>query len=91
MQSPAFKSYLNKQDVPDTKLKYYPYYAEDFYKKVEEKDVIKKQFPEGFNLLFAGNIGDAQSFDTIIDAVEKIKKENVNVVVLGEGRDKKRV
>ena len=91
IQSPKFKNYIMDQKVPNKKIMYYPYYAEDFYKKVKEKKFIKSKFPEGFNFLFAGNIGMAQSFDTIVNAIEKLKKEKINIIVLGDGRDKKRI
>ena len=93
VQSPRFEEYLTSQGVIKKKIKYYPYYAEDFYKIVDEKTNIKNKFPKGLNILFAGNIGVAQSFDTIIEAVkiasEKIK--SLNIIILGDGRDKDRV
>ena len=70
---------------------YYPYYAEDFYKVVKVEKKFKETFPKGFNLIFAGNIGVAQSFDTIIKAFELLKDKNINLIVLGEGRDKHRI
>ena len=91
VQSPEFKTYIKNQDVADSKLIYYPYYAEDFYRVVKKQKNYLKQFPKGFNLVFAGNIGVAQSFDTILDAFEKLKKHNINLIVLGEGRDKLRI
>ena len=91
VQSPKFKAYIKKQNVEDSKLMYYPYYAENFYKVVKAKKPYKEQFPNGFNLVFAGNIGVAQSFDTIISAFELLKEYNINLVVLGDGRDKRRV
>lgn len=91
VQSPEFKNYIKDQNVPENKIIYYPYYAEDFYRVVEEKEKYKDFFPSGFNLVFAGNIGVAQSFDTIIDAFELLKNRNINLVILGDGRDKERV
>ena len=91
VQSPKFIDYIKKQNVKENKLIYFPYYAEDFYKEVKVKKSYKDQFPVGFNLLFAGNIGIAQSFDTIVGAIELLKEFKINVVVLGEGRDKQRI
>ena len=70
---------------------YYPYYAEEFYRPVSPLQRIVNQFPKGFNILFAGNIGNSQSFDTIVEAINLIKEQNINVIVLGSGRDKKRI
>ena len=91
VQSPEFIPYIKKQNVADNKLIYYPYYAEDFYKVVEKDKNYLSKFPKGFNLVFAGNIGVAQSFDTIISAFEKLKDHNINLVILGDGRDKSRI
>lgn len=91
VQSPKFIDYIKKQNVKEDRLIYYPYYAEDFYKVAKAKKFFKEQFPEGFNVLFAGNIGVAQSFDTIVGAFEHLKEYNINLVVLGEGRDKQRI
>ncbi len=91
VQSPEFKTYIKNQDVTDSKLIYYPYYAEDFYKVVKKQKNYLKKFPKGFNLVFAGNIGVAQSFDTILDAFEKLNEHNINLVVLGDGREKLRI
>ena len=41
-----------------------------FYKIVEKDSKIKSQYGDGLNIVFAGNIGVAQSFDTIIEAVK---------------------
>lgn len=93
VQSPAFKTYLLKQSVPENKIKYYPYYAESFYKKVEEDIEIKNTLPEGLKIIFAGNIGVSQNFDTIIEAIiiAKQKYKDINIIILGDGRDKIRI
>ena len=93
VQSPNFKDYLIDQGVDEKKIIYYPYYAESFYDIVNPKPRVKQFFPKGLNILFAGNIGVAQSFDTIIEAVKIISKKisNFNIIILGDGRDKKRV
>jgi glycosyltransferase involved in cell wall biosynthesis len=91
VQSPEFKNYILNQGVAESKIIYYPYYAEDFYKVVEKDKSYLSKFPKGFNLLFAGNIGVAQSFDTIVNAFEKLKEYDINLVVLGDGRDKSRI
>ena len=93
VQSPDFKKYLTDQGVNEKKITYYPYYAESFYDVVIPENDIKQMFPEGLNILFAGNIGVAQSFDTIIEAARILRKKIkvFNFIVLGDGRDKQRV
>ena len=46
VQSPEFKTYLKKQNVDQSKIIYYPYYAEFFYKQQTPKANYKKKFPE---------------------------------------------
>ena len=93
VQSPYFKDYILKQRVSENKIIYYPYYAENFYKVVKPKKEIKSLFGDTLNIVFAGNIGVAQSFDTIIDAAIILKKNlsNFTFIIIGDGRDKKRV
>ena len=93
VQSPKFKDYLLNQGVKESKIIFYPYYAESFYKAVMEKENIKAQYGDGLNIVFAGNIGTAQSFDTIIEAVKILSKKinNFRFIIIGDGRDKKRV
>jgi glycosyltransferase involved in cell wall biosynthesis len=93
VQSPYFKNYLVNQGVNSEKITYYPYYAESFYKIVDKNKKIDNLFPKGLNIIFAGNIGVAQSFDTIIEAVKITLNnfKNLNIIVLGDGRDKTRV
>jgi len=93
VQSPSFEVYMVKQGVNKDKICYYPYYAEKFYKIVNPELKIKSMFPKGLNILFAGNIGVAQSFDTILHAAKRIRKkrDDINFIILGDGRDKERV
>lgn len=93
IQSPYFKDYLLEQSVSQHKIIYYPYYAEEFYGVVDPKANIKSQYGEGLNLVFAGNIGVAQSFDTIVEAAKILKNkiDKFSFIIIGEGRDKKRI
>ncbi len=93
IQSNGFKSYLLNQSVSEEKIIYYPYSAENLYRKVEPNQKYKQLIPQGFTIMFAGNIGEAQSFDTLLQTAQYLKNKNINVkwVILGEGRLKKYV
>ena len=93
VQSPSFKDYLLNQGVSESKIIFYPYYAENFYKVLNENSKIKSQFGKGLKIVFAGNIGVAQSFDTIFCAVKILstKLKDFKFIIIGEGRDKKRI
>jgi glycosyltransferase involved in cell wall biosynthesis len=90
VQSKAFIPYILKQGVPLEKLIYYPNSTESFYKKNPVKLEFINKFPEGFKLIFAGNLGEAQSFETIIGAIDLLVKDglNVHLIILGNGRAK---
>ncbi len=47
----------------------------------------REEMPEGFRVVFAGNVGAAQSFETILAAAEKLKRyPGIHWVVFGDGR-----
>lgn len=93
VQSPAFKDYILRQGVSNKKIVYYPYYAEEFYKPTQKEKKYKKYFPDGFNIVFAGNIGNAQNLETLVKSSILLKKEEikVNFIIFGDGRDKQRI
>jgi glycosyltransferase involved in cell wall biosynthesis len=93
IQSKGFISYLENQDVNSNKIIYYPFYAETFYKIEKSDPIYSEKLPKGFKLLFAGNIGEGQSFETLLNAAKIIKLKNLPIIwiVFGEGRLKEYV
>jgi glycosyltransferase involved in cell wall biosynthesis len=89
IQSEGFRSFIGKQ-VTGKKIIYYPFYAESFYKLENPESKYLNELPQGFKLLFAGNIGESQSFQTLLDAAKVLKKSNLPIswIVFGEGRMK---
>ena len=70
VQSRAFVDPIAAQGVPRERIVYVPNSAEDFYRRVTpaSADPAAREFRPGFRVLFAGNIGAAQDFPTIIAA-----------------------
>jgi glycosyltransferase involved in cell wall biosynthesis len=71
------------------KIQYFPNWAESLYQPVElSTDAIeRKEIPnDGFVVMFAGNLGVAQSLESIVAAAEILKNENIHWVFLGDGR-----
>lgn len=93
IQSEAFYSYVENQVVNKSKISYYPFYAEPFYKVESPDPRYCKNLPNGFKLLFAGNIGESQSFSTLLNAAKILKNRQIPVswVVFGDGRMKEMV
>ena len=93
VQSTGFTDFLVKKGVDIHKIKYLPNTVEEFYfpRLISEK--YKSKFPPGFNILFAGNIGVAQDFNTIINAAKIINEKNIpiNWIIIGDGREKKNI
>ncbi|MES9903007.1 MAG: glycosyltransferase family 4 protein [Sedimenticola sp.] len=71
------------------KIEYFPNWAEPLYQPVVLDAVApeRSEVPtEGFVVMFAGNLGTAQSLDTIIEAATLCKDEPIHWVFLGDGR-----
>jgi glycosyltransferase involved in cell wall biosynthesis len=79
---------IEKQNI----ISYLPNWAEDIYieNKIDENKYLSIM-PDGFKLMFAGNIGWAQDFPSIIKAAQLLKKngdKNVKFIILGDGSEK---
>jgi len=71
------------------RLKYFPNWAEPIYRPLSlgPNSQERKELPvDGLVAMFAGNLGAAQSLDTILDAAEILKEEQIHLVFLGDGR-----
>ena len=88
VQSKAFIPYILNQDIEKSKIIYYPNSTESYYRVTEPTLEKLNQLPKGKILMFAGNIGESQSFDTLLNAAVLLKKDFIEVhwVILGEGR-----
>ncbi len=89
VQSMAFIGPVLKMGVPGKKIQYMPNATETLYKPLSlPVDAPEREsLPSGFKIMFAGNIGVAQDFETIISAAEALRGEtDVKFVILGEGR-----
>ena len=86
MSSKGFrKSILDKGDFED-KLVYFPNWAEDIFEKSAMSHI--PELPDGFKVMFAGNVGEAQDFETVVKAAEMLKGSGARLVIVGDGRKK---
>ena len=90
VQSKAFIPYILNQNIDIKKLEYYPNTTEIFYQFNHPNPKLVTSLPNGFKIIFAGNIGEAQSFDTLLSTAKMLKEENKLVywLILGDGRMK---
>ncbi len=87
----GFVGKIKEMGIDESKINYWPQWAEDNYKIVAVKDgsIESQEMPPGFRIMFAGNIGVAQGFETIIEAANKLKGYlNIHWVIIGDGRMK---
>ena len=88
VQSQAFVPRMVKKGVPRERIQFFPNSAQELYKPViVEPDALERNLmPQGFRVLFAGNIGRAQDIPTILLAAEQLKQEmGIHWVILGDG------
>ncbi len=91
VQSEAFIPCVTARGAESARVRYFPNWAESLYQAVSPGVDAQQQqkIPEGFRLMFAGNIGVAQSFETILAAAEKLKPQpDIHWVILGDGHRK---
>ena len=75
---------MEKGDFKD-KLVYYPNWPDSFANDVNDSDI--PPLPDGCRIMFAGNIGEAQDFEHVMEAAKILKDEqNIHFVVIGDGR-----
>ena len=89
LSSKGFKRSISKMGDFDKKLRYFPNWN-DVKAEKSISDAVPG-LPKGFNVLFAGNIGDAQDMPHIVEAANLLKNTNVNIILVGDGRRKQYV
>ena len=85
--SRTFNRYFEEEfGMNPEEIIYLPQYAEDLFSNMET-DMDKEKTPDDeYNFVFAGNVGKAQSVETIIEAANLLKdKKNVKFHIVGDG------
>lgn len=87
MSSKGFsESICSKGDFAD-KLEYFPNWADGDLSKQSDYELPK--LPDGFKVMFAGNVGEAQDFENTLDAFRQIRErgiDDIHFVIVGDGR-----
>ena len=85
--SREFTGYLQSQfGICEEKIQHLPQYAEELFDTVPE---VERE--ERLNLTFAGNIGEVQSVETILQAARKLQDKPVAFHIVGGGSDLERL
>lgn len=95
VQSAAFTEMITRFGVPRERIRVLPNTAPAMYRPMapEEAPQYADLVPvDGFRLMFAGNIGESQDFDTLIAAAGLLRdRKMLRWVIVGSGRDEARV
>jgi glycosyltransferase involved in cell wall biosynthesis len=86
--SNSFIGAIRKRGIDEEKIEFWPQYAEDYYKPMEELTITEIPDDGILNLVFAGNIGYAQGLDILPKVARKLKNEKLAVrfTIIGDGR-----
>jgi colanic acid biosynthesis glycosyl transferase WcaI len=89
-QSKAFYDCISSYCDKPSKIKYFPSWSEPVFTKERKPDLLSDiEANDGFfKILFAGNIGEAQDFPSIIKAAQILKEKQINAkfLIIGDGR-----
>lgn len=90
VQSKAFYGNVQQWGGDVTRIRYFPAWAEDVFQgKAPDAAAAPEVAPHAgiFNVMFAGNIGDAQDFPAILGAAEALRhRADIRWLVVGDGR-----
>ncbi len=87
--SEGYRKILVECGIDNDKIEYLPQWAEDIYSESNNinESIIEKSSND-FIVTFAGNIGKAQSVDTIIEAANLCRNNtNIKWIILGDGSE----
>ena len=86
VSSKGFTQSIINKSVSYQKISYFPQWAEDiFMPKIKVEENVTKM-PSGFNIMFAGNFGSGQDFESLIKAVLILGEEStINWIIVGKG------
>ena len=87
VQSQGFIGHTKGMGVPVERIRYFPSWAEALYRPIRTELGAVSDLPSGTRIMFAGNIGVAQDFATILDAAGILKDRlDIHWVIIGDGR-----
>ena len=87
-QSRGFLTSIARHCSAPEKIRYFPSWAEDLFAEVNVAPAAEVPVKAGaFNVLFAGNIGEAQDMPAVLDAAERLKDNPmIRWLIVGDGR-----
>ena len=87
IQSRSFLDSVVQQGGSPDRILYFPNSAEKIFNTKLQFSENELSLPEGFKIMFAGNIGAAQDFGTIIAAAKMLQGyKDIHWIIVGDGR-----
>lgn len=87
--SNGFAENLRSRGVAGEKIVFWPQFCMDPDLKTAEKPDIYRE--DTFNIVFAGNLGDAQGLDLMVEAARELKGSTIRWYLVGDGRARARL
>lgn len=80
------KSILAKGDF-ENKIVYFPNWAESVFENDSEYSGDLPELPDGFKVMFTGNVGEAQDFEHVMESALRLRDhKEIKFIIVGDGR-----
>lgn len=87
--SRGFVGNLQQRGVDPQKLVFWPQFClEPDLTRADRPEIYS---PDTFNIVFAGNLGDAQGLDLMVEAARELKGSGIRWYLVGDGRARERL
>ena len=87
ISSKGFKESIVSKGNFEDKIVYFPNWAECVFSSAKPYNI--PPLPKGFKVMFAGNIGEAQDFESVMETALLLKDRNdIKFIIIGDGRKK---
>ncbi len=87
--SNGFVENLKNRGVPEHKLVFWPQFCLDPNREGLERPEVYSD--DTFNIVFTGNLGDAQGLDLMVEAAAQLKGSGIRWYLVGDGRARQRL
>jgi glycosyltransferase involved in cell wall biosynthesis len=86
VSSKSFTASINSKISSCEKIVFFPNWADNIFEKNIKKRLFPK-LPHGFNIVFAGNLGEAQDLSNVIKCIKFFENSHtINFLFVGSGR-----
>src|SRR5690606_23518147 len=87
LPSKAFIPNVKALGAKDNQIEYFAQWSEELFDRLPDPEFHDPNIPDhGFKIMFAGNIGTSQDFETIVKAAALLKEhKDIFFLILGNG------